>query len=129
VDAIYSKKPYRLTFEYRPAYLYAHVEGENDNYEISSAYWQEIADECTNKEFDRVLIIEDIVETGSLAEIYQLCSEFSRMGYDEIKIAFIDRRSDQEEQNKFGELVAVNRGLNVKIFTDIDEAEKWLLSA
>jgi hypothetical protein len=129
VDTIYSEKPYRLTFEHRSAYLYALVEGEKDNYEISRAYWQEIADECTGKKFDRVLIVEDIVETGSIAEIYQLCSEFSQMGYGGIRIAFIDRRDEQNEENQFGELVAVNRGINVKIFNDIEGAEKWLLAA
>jgi hypothetical protein len=50
------------------------------------------------------------------------------MGFSDKKIAFVDRIADQAELNSFGELVAVNRGLNVKIFKSVDEAEKWLLS-
>jgi hypothetical protein len=129
VDNNYSDKPYRLTFEQRPTYLHAFVEGEDDSYEISRQYWQEIADECKARKFKKVLIVEDIVESGTIAEAYQLCSEFPQMGYLKIKVAFVDRHAEQNEENQFGELVAVNRGVNVKLFTDIDEAEKWLLAA
>jgi hypothetical protein len=128
VDNINSAKPYRLTFEHRPGYLYAYVEGEEDSYEISRAYWQDIADECREKKYKKALVVEDLVESGTIAEAYQLCSEMPQMGYIGIKVAFVDRYSEQSEENQFGELVAVNRGINVKIFTDTDDAEKWLLA-
>lgn len=108
--------------------MYAYVQGEEDSYEISRAYWQEIADECKENRFKKTLIVEDIVENGTIAEAYQLCSEFPQMGFIGIKVAFVDRYSEQNEENLFGELVAVNRGVNAKIFTDTDTAEKWLLA-
>jgi hypothetical protein len=128
VDNYDTDKPYRLTFEHRPGYLYAFVEGERDGYEISRQYWQEIADECKAKKYRKALVVEDIAESGTIAEAYQLCSEFPQMGYLGIKVAFIDRHADQSEENQFGELVAVNRGINVKIFNDMEEAVKWLLA-
>lgn len=128
MDNINNDKPYRLTFEHRPEYLYVYVEGQEDSYEISRAYWQEIAGECKDKKYKRALVVEDIVESGTIAEAYQLCSEFPQMGYIGIKVAFVDRYSEQSEENQFGELVAVNRGINVKTFNDVEDAEKWLLA-
>lgn len=123
-----SDKPYSLTFEHRPEYLYAYVEGEEDSYEISSVYWREIAEECKAKKYAKVLIVEDIVESGTMADAYQLSSELPQMGFLAIKVAFVDKYIEQQDLNQFGELVAVNRGINGKIFNDVDEAEKWLLA-
>lgn len=123
-----SEKPYRLTFEHRPSYLYAYVEGDEDSYEISAMYWRETASECKTHKYTKVLIVEDIVENGTMAEAYQLSSDLPQMGYLGIKVAFVDKYLEQQELNQFGELTAVNRGINGKVFNDIDEAEKWLLA-
>lgn len=124
-----SDKPYRLTFEHRPDYLYAYVEGDEDSYEISAMYWREIADEFKANKYTKVLIVEDIIESGTMADAYQLSSELPQMGYMGIKVAFVDKYIEQQDLNQFGELVAVNRGINGKIFNEVNEAEKWLLAA
>jgi hypothetical protein len=119
-------KPYELSFEERPAYLYAYVEGEHDSYEISRAYWQEVADEAVRTHFRRVLIDENIVECGSMAECFRLASEIPEMGFGNARIAFVDRYLEQNDVNEFGELVASNRGAQTKIFNDVQSAETWL---
>ena len=88
----------------------------------------EIADECKANKFTKVLIVENIVANGTIADAYQLSSDLPHMGYLGIKVAFVDRYLDQQELNLFGELTAVNRGINAKVFNDIDEAERWLLA-
>ena len=123
-----SSKPYRLTFEYRPQYLYAFVAGEKDSYEISKQYWQEIADECQISGIKKVLIEEDLVENVSMADMYQFCSEIPQLGFFGIRVAFVDRRQDQQQLNQFGETVATNRGLLSRVFSNFDDGERWLLS-
>lgn len=113
--------------EERPGYLYAYVEGDHDTYAISRAYWQEIADEVGRLGALRVLIDENIVESISVSDVFRLASEIPAMGFGRARIAFVDRYLDQNEVNEFGELVAVNRGANGKIFNDLPTAEKWLL--
>lgn len=121
------QKPYLLTLDQRNGYLYAYVEGEHDSYEISRAYWQEIAEEASRLGASRVLIDENIVESASLMDTYQLASEIPSMGFSSVRIAFVDRYLDQQEINSFGELVAVNRGLIGRVFNDTASAEAWLL--
>ncbi len=121
-------KSYRITFEFRPEYLYVYVSGERDSYEISRQYWQEVADFCGEKKVKKVLIEEDIPEAVSMMEVYRFASEIPLMGFFGIRVAFVDRFTEQHDLNQFGELVAVNRGLYGKLFNDIKEAEKWLLA-
>ncbi len=119
--------PYDLTLEHRKGYLYAYVEGDTDSYEISRAFWTEIADEVRRSNANRVLIDENIEQSVSMAEVFQLASELPKMGFGSTRVAFVDRYLDQQELNAFGELVAVNRGLSGKVFNDVAEAESWLL--
>jgi hypothetical protein len=122
-------KHYRITFENRPEYLYALVEGERDSYEISRQFWSEIAAECERVRPKRLLVEEDLKQQlPSIADTYQGAAERPDMGLVGIRIAFFDVHPDQHEQNQFGELVARNRGINMKVFVDRDEAVRWLLA-
>ena len=121
-------KAYTLEFEPRSEYLYAYVKGEKDSLEISLQYWKEIADECRRSDYRKVFIEEDIKGELSTIEMYQFTSEILNIGFSGIQVAFLDRHLSQQELNKFGELVATNRGLNGKIFDSAAVAEEWLLS-
>lgn len=124
-----SGKLYDIRFEHRTEYLYAYVSGEEDNIEISTQYWNEIAEECRQGNYKKVLVEEDITEAiASVIELYQFAAELPKYGFAGIYIAFVDRYIEQNELNKFVELVATNRGLKGRVFNDVTEAEKWLLS-
>jgi hypothetical protein len=122
------EKPYRISFEVRDEYLYAYIEGEQDSFEISKQYWTDVSESLQRSGKKKVLVEENIVENGEMTDLFNLSTSLPDMGFSDKKIAFVDRIADQAELNSFGELVAVNRGLNVKIFKSVDEAEKWLLS-
>ena len=122
-------KEYRLTFDNKPEYLHALVEGEHDSYQISRRFWSEIAAECERLRPARLLVEEDLKEQlPSIADTYQGATERPDMGLAGIRIAFLDRHPDQHEQNQFGELVARNRGINMKVFSDRAAALEWLLA-
>lgn len=120
-------KPFTLILEERPNYLYAYVSGEHDSYEISKQYWRELSDECARIGASKVLIEEDLRDNATMADAFRLTTELHQMGFGGVKIAFVDRWSEQNELNAFGGLVAVNRGVNMKICKDVAEAERWLL--
>lgn len=118
-------QPYTLSFEQRPEYLYAYVEGEKDNYDISISFWRDIAAECARLQARRVLVDENIKGNVSMADMYKVAAEIPSM-FSGIAIAFVDRYADQQEINQFGELVAQNRGVRGRYFKSIDAAEEWL---
>ena len=123
-----SSAQFSLVFEHRPDYLYAFVKGQNDSYEISKRYCQEIARELKTTPYKKVLIEEDIVEAASMGDVFQLMSELPGMGLAGIKIAFYDRQTAHTDLNDFGALAATNRGLDASAFNDIEEAKAWLLA-
>lgn len=122
-----SPKPYQISVEQRPDYLYVYVEGEKDSYAISKAFWTEVALECERVKASRVMVDENLLENVSVADMYRIASEIPSM-FSGISIAFVDRHADQAELNEFGELVAVNRGVTGKFFVHAKDAEEWLLS-
>ena len=123
-----SAAQFSLTFEHRPDYLYAYVKGQDDSYEISKQYWQDIARELKTTVYTKLLVDEDIVEAASMGDVFQLVSELIGMGFAGTKIAFCDRQIDHADLNDFGILVASNRGLDAAAFNDIDQAAVWLLA-
>lgn len=120
-------KPYQITFDERPEYLHALVEGSRDSYAISAAYWREIAEVCERSGTTKLFVEEDIPEAVSFSDMYRIAAELPEL-FRRISIAFVDRYADQRELNEFGELVAQNRGVRGRLFADAGSAEKWLLA-
>jgi len=48
------------------------------------------------------------------------------MFHNLIKVAFVGR-TEQLGWQKFGEIVARNRWVNARVFTSVEDADKWLL--
>ncbi len=123
-----SLKPYDLKFEERDGYLYAYVAGEHDNFEISFAYWSEIAEKLVEVEQKKALVVEDIAEQSAMVDVYRLVTRLAELGKIGITVAFVDRYSSHQELNDFGILIGTNRGITCKAFHDESEAETWLLA-
>jgi len=124
----YKTERYLIQFEHRDGYLYAFAQGKEDSYEISFGYWTDIATYCRENGFSKVLVEEDFETDTSVIDKYELMSHGHEVGFTGIKIAFIDRHPEQLKDNQFGETAALNRGLITKVFSNIQEAEEWLLS-
>jgi hypothetical protein len=120
-------KQFAITFDYRSTYLYAYVEADGYSYAIVDGYCQRIAEECKKIECTKVLIKENIAERVCLAEAYKISSEIPQTYFAGMQIAFVDQYIDQDQLNRFGEIVAVNHGLNGRMFSSESDAEKWLL--
>ena len=121
-------KLYTVKFEHRQGYLYAYGKAEQDSFEVSLGFWTEIAAYCKANHFSKVLVEEDFETDNEIIDTYEIVSQGHKVGFTRIKIAFVDRHNSQMNNNLFGETVARNRGIQGKVFSNIKEAEKWLLS-
>jgi hypothetical protein len=119
---------YYLKIVERESYLFATVSGE-ERLEAALAYWQEILETCKRLNYNKIIIEENLQGTASMVDYYKFGKALSTMTQGlGLKIAFIDRNADHEQKNIFAETVAINRGLNAKLCTRIEEAENWLSS-
>jgi glucose-6-phosphate 1-dehydrogenase len=119
-------KSYLIKFEAREEYLYVLVGGEKLSVQIANQYWDEIAAERRNQKKTKILIEKDFTHSVSLAEMYAMGINLGNK-FKGRKIAFLDRYGN-EDVNDFGQLVAENQGVKLKVFTKIDDAEKWLIA-
>ncbi|HEY0657310.1 MAG TPA: hypothetical protein VGD05_02495 [Pyrinomonadaceae bacterium] len=118
------EKSYTIEFEDREEYLYVLVSGEQLSSEIAKQYWEEIAKERVKLKRSKVMVEKNFTQSVSMAEMYDMGVKLSD-NFKRKKIAFLDRYGNGEV-NDFGQMVAQNQGVKIKVFTNIAEAERWL---
>jgi len=121
---------YALDVVPRGTYLYISVTGENSVDTVSN-YLAEVQEWCQRLNCANVLIVENL-EGPSLttSSVYGVVSKISNQP-DRIagKIAYVDLNPLHDAAVlKFGEDVAVNRGVSARVFATVSEAEAWLES-
>ncbi len=119
-------KPYTIVLEEYPNYLYALVHGDKYNYEVIADFLTEIANECKARNFEKVLVEENISVTASEADIARAAADLPKFGFNDIQMAYLDRFTEQQEINELGQDIANDHGVNVRLFSGQAAADKWL---
>ena len=119
-------KPYTIVFDEYPKYLYALVHSDSYGYEVLAGFLREIASECRKRDYDRVLVEENISATTSEEDVFRIASELPELGYAGLRLGYIDRFKEQSDLNEYGEGIARQTGIDVRIFADLGEADKWM---
>lgn len=119
---------HRLDFELKGGYLHASVTGDNTPQDVEG-YLSEVRAACVQHGCLNVLIEENL-QGPSLETllIYDIVVRGSRRVHPVIRrIAYVDVNQEHDMQAmQFAETVAVNRALNVKFFSSVPDAERWL---
>ncbi len=118
--------PYQLQITEKPTYLHAVVTGRNTIENVTS-YLKDLLRECETKQCFNVLIEEKLegrrLETW---DVYQIASDNSTRARGFFRtIAYVDINAGGELM-KFAETVANNRGVPMRVFATVAEAEAWL---
>jgi hypothetical protein len=120
---------YTLTLHPKPGYLHAVVTGRNARENVER-YLAELLRESIARGHTRVLIEERLegprVGTMDVFEIASRGSAQARGRFERIAYVDVNAESDLME---FAENVAVNRGLPVRVFPTVADAEAWLLDS
>jgi len=121
---------YLLKVEHKTNYLHVTVRGKNASKNVLS-YLSEVRDKCLEHKCPNVLIEENLKGPGlGTSAIFDVVSEASKNVHPVIRhIAYVDVNPEHDiKELKFAESVAVNRAVNVRLFSSITEAEKWFAS-
>ncbi len=119
---------YKLSFEYDADYLFASVGGGKDSLKLSKEYWLRILTEGKNRQYNKILIEEDLDGILTSSEIYDFSVWLSKQKFNNIFVAFTDLHSGHLESNQLSELIATNRGFRVRVFPTKEDAVNWLIS-
>jgi hypothetical protein len=119
---------YVLKLERKADYLHATVSGDNDPATVSR-YLKDVYDACLREKCPRVLIEETLEGPGlSIAEVFGVVTKASEQVWPVVKqIAYVDTNPLHDfTKMQFAEVVASNRGVNVRIFSSVRNALQWL---
>ncbi|MEO7538406.1 MAG: hypothetical protein ABIV21_00120 [Pyrinomonadaceae bacterium] len=123
-----SSKPYELTVEKRPHYLYARVDSDRPQPEIAVKYLREITEKCRLSRCNKVIIENEIPQVFDVSTILFVATQFPRFGAQLTKVAVVDKRIDQYNRSEFLVMVGRKPGLDVHVFYSVKEAEQWVLT-
>ncbi len=128
MTAAETSRPFDITFEHRPEYLYVSLTGTNMSYEVAKKYWEEIMLVFGQRRHTRVLVERSIPQRLDTQDIFRILTEVAFIARLGMKFAFVDHFYDKD-RSEFEELVGTNRGLNIKYFEDRERAERWLVGS
>ena len=119
-------KPYKITFSERTAYLYAHLEGDTISEEIISGYITEVVEKSNETGLHKILLYRDIPAVLTDGEVFRTVNDSLRALTGK-KVALVNPHAAIQTIVEFGMTVGQNRGGNYQSFTNVAEAEAWLL--
>ncbi len=121
-------KSYQLTIDEKAGYLHFRVTGPNTP-DTVRGYLADIYYACAQRNTPAILVEENLSGRGlGLFDIFEVASEGSEKTWPYIRrIAYVDLNPEHSQADmKFAETVAVNRGLNVRVFATVQDAQAWL---
>jgi hypothetical protein len=118
---------YKLALDPKPAYLHAVATGENSRENVTR-YLEELCRVCVAGGYSRLLIEERLTgpRLGTI-DVFEIAAGERARAFGVLQaIAYVDLNAEGNRM-EFAETVAVNRGVPVRVFSCVADAEKWLL--
>ena len=118
---------YRFAVARRSGYLHISVSGENTAENVRRIL-RDVLDACAQHDCRRVLLEEHLLGPSlEIVEAFEIVSEGSRSARPIEQIAYVDTNPEHDSSLlEFVETVALNRGVRVRVFAAVSEAESWL---
>ncbi len=120
------EKPYSIVTENRGSYLYAIIGGFRVTPATARDYWTRVIEECDELGLSKILVEKNFVETVSTDELVEITPFLDELMKGRT-VAFVDRYH-HDEISKLGKALARRKEIRMKVFGDVEAAEKWLLA-
>jgi len=122
---------YRFSAELKNGYLHVRVEGDN-NVSTVLRWVTDGLEACRKHRCNRVLV-EEYLEGESLSdgETFTVVAEAARAAREHVShMAYIDANPEhRKDMLTFAKYVADLRGVNMRVFDNVRDAEAWLTRA
>jgi len=126
--------PIKLATQRQPGYLRFELTGKRVLGEFGTEMaklWPEVARECEASGLTLVLGVSHLTGPARVAEVYEStvtgCELLRQSRCRRVALAVLGGGASLEE-NRFGETIATNRGLDVRMFASEKAALEWLLA-
>lgn len=118
---------FRISFRLEDGHLRASVSGYGGSLETTIAYWKAIGEEVRQVRPVSLLVV-DQMEGGPMPpeQLPQFISAMSGRSFAGIRIAFVEAHVGQLSQAETAEILACEKGFNVRVFSNEMDAAVWL---
>lgn len=120
-----ARRPYELSFETRPEFLYARIAAPSITRALKLDYLAEVLLKCAQSRCKQILLERDIPAIIEDEEFEKTVEDVVRASED-VAIAFVNPHHDIEQKLKKFIALGKRRGGRFRYFSARDEAEKWL---
>jgi hypothetical protein len=119
---------YRIGYQREGDLLRAHVTGVNGSLETTLAYWTALAGELQRGPAATSLLVVDDMEgePPPPEQLEQFVQAMVGMGFEGVRVAYVEAHAQQIPQVEVGEILARERGFEVRVFGDEQAARIWL---
>lgn len=119
---------YNIDYRSGAEFLRAEIRGDLTEPQTRIDAWSEVIRRCRLDGVTRLLVVQESLANDTDTTAFTSSQGILGLGLDGLKIAYVDIDQANYEVNKFGELVATNRGANARSFYEEATALDWLLS-
>ena len=119
-------RPYELTFEHRPHYLFVRVTAPDIDREIAIDYLTEVARRFAAAGTGRLMLVRDIPVMLRDSDLFFTAKDFLRM-IGHTTVAFVNPHAEIADGMQFAVMIGNNRGAKYNVFANEIDAEAWLL--
>lgn len=117
-----------IDIELKDDYILAKYRGP-DSPEISKTIIQRVISACEENECLRILVHAYMDNPLSTAENYDLSAMFKEVGFtSKHRMAWVDLNPETRESTRIAETFLTSQYLDVCLFSDENDAERWLFS-
>ena len=117
---------YQIDLEDNPGYLHARATGEHSAENVAR-FLQEAGQACAARGYSALLLEVNFAGTSlEFSSIYEVIASRSAAGTRLKRVAYVDATTRNPDRMRFAETVAINRGVNVRLFRNLEDAKKWM---
>jgi hypothetical protein len=119
---------YRLELDYEAPLLRARVTGGHDTgLSVTCEYWLRILQEVRDRGASQLLVLDrmqgEVMQDDDLRRFFDT---LAGKGMEGVRLAYVEGRADQIPRIEYAELMARERGYDVRIFNSESDASVWL---
>ena len=85
-----------------------------------------LGSECQAVGAQRLLVVEDLLSTVDVPDISAVIDAVVEAGFGKLRTAFVELREDIQGSEQ-GEIYCRERGVVLRVFSNEDQARRWLL--
>lgn len=117
---------FKLEVELHGDYLRAYVFDGLDSMQVSIRLWALLAEQCRQHGVRQLLVVESLAYSVDRAEVGAIVGVMADCGFADMRTAFVELQDDISI-NEYGEILALEHGITVRVFGNETEARRWLV--